>query len=761
MVMVIIDGSTVRTFVSDEEAFNKSADEAFGALDLDRNGPNNSTWKISRKTSSTQSQHGDERLRVQDTWILRGATDRVIAAPIAGERRYLHCLCRESNPDMPSLPSDQLLQMETTCGSFLYELQIIWDEVGVSDADRDKMIFELEQECLEVYRRKVDVASRCRAQLRQEIADSEAELAAICSAMGERPVHLRKTDQSGVSLKEELKAIVPQLEEMRKRKSDRRIQFLEVLEKIQKASVEIGSVDVNMSMMVVDETDLSLKRLEELQKQLQALQKEKADRLNKVLERLSTLNSLCLVLGMDFKCTVGEVHPSLGDSDGSKNISNDTIEKLGIVIERLRKIKIQRMQKVEAEVSRLEELKASKMKELVLKKKAELEDLRRKTHMVVESDSAMEYAIEAIESGAIDPGCVLEQIEDQIATVKEEAFSRKEILEKVEKWLALCEEECWLEEYNRDENRYNAGRGAHLTLNRAEKARAAVNKLPAIVEALASKTIAWEKDKGVEFKYDGIHLLSMLEEYTILRQEKEQERRRQRDQKKLQGQLIAEHEVLYGSKPSPSKTPGPKKVPRMSTGGANRRLSLGGASLQPLPKFDSSHSIRSIHAIHPAKKLDEGTRGMDIAGLATKKHSFVAPSAREADVPIQRKPFTPVTPVPCENNGRSFVEDPNRPKQTPNQIGSPLKTPSKPSSVTAFEEAKTPRMMQIPPPKTPMTASVPMQATDIAASPLPPSSLFGNTAVTETTQEEMEYSFEERRAGFILPRTHLKPVHLN
>lgn len=31
-----------------------------------------------------------------------------------------------------------------------------------------------------------------------------------------------------------------------------------------------------------------------------------------------------------------------------------------------------------------------------------------------------------------------------------------------------------------DENRYNAGRGAHLTLKRAEKARALVNKLPGI-----------------------------------------------------------------------------------------------------------------------------------------------------------------------------------------------------------------------------------------------------------------------------------------
>jgi len=52
----------------------------------------------------------------------------------------------------------------------------------------------------------------------------------------------------------------------------------------------------------------------------------------------------------------------------------------------------------------------------------------------------------------VDPGCVLEQIELQVAQVKEEAFSRKEILEKVEKWLAACDEESWLEEYNRVSN---------------------------------------------------------------------------------------------------------------------------------------------------------------------------------------------------------------------------------------------------------------------------------------------------------------------
>lgn len=64
-----------------------------------------------------------------------------------------------------------------------------------------------------------------------------------------------------------------------------------------------------------------------------------------------------------------------------------------------------------------------------------------------------------------------------------------------------------------------------------------------------------------------------------------------KDQKKLQGQLIAEQEALYGSKPSPSKPLGGKKAPRMSTGGAtNRRLSLGAGMHQtPKPNKKADH----------------------------------------------------------------------------------------------------------------------------------------------------------------------------
>ncbi|KAG4911045.1 hypothetical protein JHK87_057161 [Glycine soja] len=719
--------------------------------------------------------------------------------------------------------NDPLVQSETTCGTLLYELQIIWDEVGESESDRDRMLFELEQECLEVYRRKVDLANRSRAQLRQAIADCEAELAAICSSMGERPVHIRQTDQNAGSLKEEHARILPQLEEMQKRKIERRNQFIEIQEQIQSISIEIYGPREYIPA-VEDETDLSLRKLEELHRQLHALQIEKSSRLKQVQEHLCTLNSLCLVLGFDFKQTINGIHPSLVDSKGSKSVSNDTIQQLAVAIQELREVKLQRMQKlqdlattmlelwnlmdtpieeqqmfqnvtcniaasehevtepntlsvdfinlVEVEVARLEVLKSSKMKELVLKKRTELEEICRKTHLIPEIDNAVESAVEAIESGSfllssksiaiisyvnlkvclflfdagsVDPAFVLEQIELQISQVKEEALGRKEILEKVEKWLAACDEESWLEEYNRDDNRYNAGRGAHLTLKRAEKARALVNKIPAMVDGLTSKTISWEKEKGIEFTYDGIRLLSMVEEYNILRQEKEQERRRQRDLKKLQGQMIAEQEALYGSKPSPSKPQSVKKGPRMSTGGgaASRRVSLGGAMLQtPKPDSKSTHSramrkVDKVHQIEHLNYLDDGIsglsaarRGLDIAGAPVKKHSFGA-GTQIIESPLIRQPFSPISSnsVSSKANVANATDELSKQNEklqrTVSLNNGPFTTPSKTVPTVVDEENRTPN---IPAPATPSTVSVPM---NMAMTPVP-SSILKNVSLNST-----------------------------
>ena len=50
----------------------------------------------------------------------------------------------------------------------------------------------------------------------------------------------------------------------------------------------------------------------------------------------------------------------------------------------------------------------------------------------------------------------------------------------------------------------------------------------AIVDTLVAKTRAWEQEHGMAFTYDGVPLLAMLDEYKILRQEKEDEKRRMR-----------------------------------------------------------------------------------------------------------------------------------------------------------------------------------------------------------------------------------------
>jgi len=53
-----------------------------------------------------------------------------------------------------------------------------------------------------------------------------------------------------------------------------------------------------------------------------------------------------MVLGMDFKEKIQEIHPNLDDCQGTKNISDDTILRLSITIQNLREIKIQRLQRV-------------------------------------------------------------------------------------------------------------------------------------------------------------------------------------------------------------------------------------------------------------------------------------------------------------------------------------------------------------------------------------------------------------------------------
>ncbi|KAL3640007.1 hypothetical protein CASFOL_012011 [Castilleja foliolosa] len=511
---------------------------------------------------------------------------------------------------------------QITCGSLLQQLQQIWDEVGETDEERDKMLLQLEQECLGVYKRKVDHAVKSRAQLLQKLADARVALTNLLSALGEKS-YVGIPEKTSGTIKEQLEAIDPALEKLCEQKDNRIREFSDVQSQIQKICSEIAGANEPVESPAVDESDLSTKKLNEFQAQLHDLQKEKSERLHKVLEFVSTVHDLCGVLGLDFFTTVTEVHPSLNDSRSvqSKSISNDTLSRLANTVLLLKEDKTKRLHKLqelatqlidlwnlmdtpsderslfdhvtcnisasvdevtipgalaldlieqaEMEVERLDQLKGSKMKEIAFRRQAELEEIFAYAHIEIDTEVAREKILSLIDSGSIEPTELVADMDHQIVKAKEEAASRKDILDKVEKWMSACEEESWLEDYNRDQNRYNASRGAHLNLKRAEKARILVNKIPALVDNLIAKTRAWEQERGITFSYDGVPLLAMLDEYVMLRRDREEERKRLKDQKKFH-----EQDSVFGSTPSPRYSSTKKVVGPRANGGTSRRLSL-------------------------------------------------------------------------------------------------------------------------------------------------------------------------------------------
>ncbi|KAK4488763.1 hypothetical protein RD792_004548 [Penstemon davidsonii] len=541
--------------------------------------------------------------------------------------------------------------LETSCGYLLQELQAREDQFK-----REKVLLELEQECLEVYRRKVDTANISRARLHQQLAESEAEFTHLLLSLGERSLPGRPEKMMG-TLKEQLNSITPALREMQLRKEERVKQFRGVQGQIHRISSEIaGQTEYNdsSSTITVNENDLSLKKLEEYQNELQRLHSEKSDRLQRVENCISTIKNLSATLGMDSSLIITKVHPSLNELSGlSKNISDGILEKLDSTVKSLETEKQMRLDKLhqlgkalanlwnlmdtpykerqqflhvtslssmssheisapgsltldlvqqaETEVKRLDQLKASKMKEFFFKKQIELEEICSRSHMEIPSRSEMEKIITQINSGEIDHTDLLTSMDEQISRADEEASSRKVIMEKVEKWILARDEERWLEDYNRDENRYSVSRGAHKNLKRAERARVMVNKLPALVDLLICKTKSWEDERKKVFLYDEVYflcsvhylhtvpLLAMLEEYSMLLKEKEEEKQRQREEKKAQGKVVTELESPFGSRPTTSnRRPSDKSVNGGFSNAAplNRRLSLG------LHQMDSS-SINS------------------------------------------------------------------------------------------------------------------------------------------------------------------------
>uniref|UniRef100_A0A452Z3L3 Uncharacterized protein n=1 Tax=Aegilops tauschii subsp. strangulata TaxID=200361 RepID=A0A452Z3L3_AEGTS len=397
------------------------------------------------------------------------------------------------------------------------------------------MILQLEEDCLNVYRKKVEQTRKQKADLLQVMSLGEAEIEKILSALGERESFSR-VEKLGGTLMEQLTKLEPVLDDLRRRRDERINEFLAVQLHIVRLQAEIsGTINHgDPAAPLVDETDLSTGRLAELKTQLNELQTEKNLRLQKIDAQIKCINEMCNMMSLDLKKTLYEVHPSFVELERIKSmsISDSTLDRLAGTVHALNQEKKQRLrklqdlgstlielwslmdtpldeqkcfdhvtslisvspnrvmpqgclahdliEKVEVEVKRLKHLKASKMKELVLKKMTQLEEIYRSVHMHIDSDHEWQILTELIDSGRADLSELLTDMDDRIAEARDLALSRKDILEKVEKWTSAIEEEGWLGEYEGDQNRYNAGRGAHINLKRAEKARVLVSKIPSI-----------------------------------------------------------------------------------------------------------------------------------------------------------------------------------------------------------------------------------------------------------------------------------------
>ncbi|OEL26005.1 65-kDa microtubule-associated protein 8 [Dichanthelium oligosanthes] len=538
---------------------------------------------------------------------------------------------------------------ESSCAYLLQELKMIWDEVGQDQNERERILEELEQECQEVYRRKVNSANMSRIQLHQALAESEAEFTNLLLSLGERSFPGRPEKMAG-TLKEQLNSITPALQEMQMRKEARVKQFMEVQTEIQRIASEIAGCLGNEAV-TVNEEDLSLKKLEEFQSELQRLKREKTDRLCKVEEYKVLIHNFAKVMGMDHSKILANVHPRLLDGPNeqqTKNISDDILKKLNMTVQQLKEEKnnrreklqnlvkaltnlwdtldttmeerqpygqikilamtsvngmlgpgsltLETIQQVESEVQRLNQLKASKMKELFLKKIAEVDEICRKSHMDMPYQTEMDKIMNLIMSGDVVHDDLLKTMDEYIYKAKEEATSRKDIMDKVEKWMASCDEERWLEEYSRDERRYSISRGAHKHLKRAERARIIVNKIPGLVEQLMAKTQFWEQERNKIFYYDEFPLLAMLKDYMLTLNEKEEEKYRQRENKKIQTLLVKRHENTLMLRPNTSFSRPSSRGFNTSPGSTSIYSSQVSAKVQLLPDSENSPAEKDVHA---------------------------------------------------------------------------------------------------------------------------------------------------------------------
>ncbi|XP_010508724.1 PREDICTED: 65-kDa microtubule-associated protein 5-like [Camelina sativa] len=233
----------------------------------------------------------------------------------------------------------------TARSSLLKELQNLWIDIGESYNERVKMTLELEQECLDIYTKKVEETRKYRAELQRSLAEAEAEVTSLTSALG---VQVSFSWKAG-TLKHRISTIKPVLEDLRMKKDLIWKEFSGILTQIAEISSHIAGNDYPGNS-----GELTQINLDGLRAHLQYLHNEKAARLQKVNSHLSDIHELSEIMSFDFPEALIKVHKSL--TGVSKSISDVTLARLTKLVESQKKEKCRRLHQLRNLVRNMHEL---------------------------------------------------------------------------------------------------------------------------------------------------------------------------------------------------------------------------------------------------------------------------------------------------------------------------------------------------------------------------------------------------------------------
>lgn len=139
----------------------------------------------------------------------------------------------------------------------------------------------------------------------------------------------------------------------------------------------------------------------------------------------------------------------------------------------------------------------------------------------------------------------------------------------------------------------------------------------------------------------------------------------------------------------------------------------------------------------------------DISGIPSKKPSYNVSNPHSTESKSIRKPLSPISSLSFKANSGNLQDEKKKNQELMDALSCSkapsISTPNK--RIPPPDGSETPKQMPIPMPTTPSTVSTTMQ---MAMTPATPYIHSGNG--------DMEYSFEERRAGFILPKSHLRSL---